>query len=258
MKTIIPKIIPAPKLNFWILLLLTALNSDSLFGQKVKYAELTYLSVDTTFMPYSSFDTVFLNNEIFTLPRDTMLAHISMDSLTYIVSPEHIISHRASVSEPNVHPVLKFETWRFFDFENDLSYNFQINKKREIKVKGSWELYQSWSGQDFSYPDITYVNDSDSFLGYSIKESYYKGIINVRAVMVKGKFTPDILFKLCVAPPHHQKTFYCPLDLHIEYLLDVHSIKHIQLLKVEELSKKEFKNRAHKYLGAEYRQVFRK
>ncbi len=100
---------------FWILLILTFLNVDSLFGQKVKYAELTYMSVDTTFMPYSSFDTILLNDEIFVHPRDTLLAHLNIDSLTYLVSPEHIISHRANVSVLNVYPELKSEIWRFFD-----------------------------------------------------------------------------------------------------------------------------------------------
>ena len=249
MTSITRKLLTAPKLNFWILLLLTALNSDSLFGQKVKYAELTYLSVDTTFIPYSSFDTILLNNEIFVHPRDTMLAHIGMDSLTYIVSPDHIISHHFEVGMDSLHPSLKFEIWRLFDFKNERSYNFQINKKEEIEVKGSWELYQNWLGQDFNYPDITYVDHNDSFLGYPFKKTYYIGTKNELRINVKGKFTPDILFKLCVAPPHHQKTFYCPLDLHIEYLLDVHSIKHIQLLKVEEFSKKEFKRMVHKYIG---------
>ena len=243
---------------FWILLILTFLNVDSLFGQKVKYAELTYMSVDTTFMPYSSFDTIFLNDEIFVHPRDTLLAHLNIDSLTYLVSPEHIISHRANVSVLNVYPELKSEIWRFFDLKNEKSFNFKINKQEEIEVKGSWRLYQNWRGHDFSYPDIDYASKDESFLGYSVKEAYCKGAKNKRAVVVKGKFTPDILFKMNIAPPFEQEKYYCPLDLQVEYFLDFHSVKHIQLLKVKALSKKEFKHRVHKYLGTEYQQVFQK
>jgi hypothetical protein len=258
MTTTILKILITLKPKLLVLLLLLIWNADLLFGQKVKYAELTYLSVDTTFIPYSRFDTILLNDEIFAHPRDTLLAHLSIDSLTYIVAPDHMISRRTEVVLRKLHPAPKFELWRFFDFKNDQSYNFAISNKKEIEIKGSWKLYQNWRGQDFSYTDITYVNNSESFLGYSVKEAYYKGTKNKRAVIVQGKFTPDILFKLCIAPPHHQKTYYCPLDVHVEYFLDYHSVKHIQLLEVKELSKKEFKNRMRKYLGAEYLQVFRK